>query len=92
LLQALAPAATEYLAAKGFDPVFGGRPVKRVIQRELETPLARAILRGDFQVWQLVDYGSILVGNPFQQPLFMATATIQALMISGSNSRIPNMP
>jgi hypothetical protein len=48
--QALAPSATEYLAAKGFDPVFGGRPVKRVIQRELETPLARAILRGDFQV------------------------------------------
>jgi hypothetical protein len=37
------------LAAKGFDPVFGARPVKRVIQRELETVLARSILKGDFQ-------------------------------------------
>lgn len=42
------PKAMAYLAAKGFDPVFGGRPVKRVIQRELETPLARALLRQDF--------------------------------------------
>lgn len=35
---------------KGFDPVFGARPVKRAIQRELETPLAQALLRGEFQV------------------------------------------
>lgn len=42
--------ALDYLAAKGFDPVFGGRPVRRLIQRELETPLARALLRGDFGV------------------------------------------
>ncbi|KAL6756139.1 P-loop containing nucleoside triphosphate hydrolase protein [Haematococcus lacustris] len=45
---ALTSSALAYLATKGFDPVFGGRPVKRVIQRELETPLARAILRCDF--------------------------------------------
>jgi ATP-dependent Clp protease ATP-binding subunit ClpB len=40
----------DYLASKGFDPVFGARPVKRVIQRELETTLARALLKGEFQV------------------------------------------
>ena len=44
----------EYLAAKGFDPVFGARPVKRVIQRELETTLARALLKGEFQVGERV--------------------------------------
>lgn len=39
-----------YLAAVGYDPVYGARPVKRAIQRELETPLAQAMLRGQFEV------------------------------------------
>ena len=34
--------------AKGYDPVYGARPVKRAVQRELETALAKALLRGDF--------------------------------------------
>ncbi len=37
-------AAVAWLAKTGFDPVYGARPVKRVIQRELETPLARKII------------------------------------------------
>ena len=41
-------AAVDHLAALGFDPVFGARPVKRAVQRELETGLAKALLRGDF--------------------------------------------
>ncbi|GLC51737.1 hypothetical protein PLESTB_000542600 [Pleodorina starrii] len=45
----LADSAMDYLAAKGFDPIFGARPVKRAIQRELETSLAQALLRGDFE-------------------------------------------
>lgn len=36
------------MQAKGFDPVYGARPVKRAVQRELETSLAKALLRGDF--------------------------------------------
>jgi ATP-dependent Clp protease ATP-binding subunit ClpB len=32
---------------KGYDPMYGARPVKRVVQQELETGLAKAILRGD---------------------------------------------
>ena len=32
--------AEEYLAEKGYDPVYGARPLKRTIQKELETPLA----------------------------------------------------
>ena len=39
-------AAIEWLAEKGFDPVYGARPVKRAIQRELETPIARKIVSG----------------------------------------------
>jgi len=40
--------ALDFLAEVGYDPVFGARPLKRAIQRELETQIAKAILRGDF--------------------------------------------
>ncbi|MBI5930725.1 MAG: ATP-dependent chaperone ClpB [Chloroflexi bacterium] len=43
---ALSENAKEYLAEIGYDPVFGARPLKRVIQREIQDPLARAILEG----------------------------------------------
>jgi ATP-dependent Clp protease ATP-binding subunit ClpB len=44
----LTESALDYLADVGFDPVYGARPLKRTIQRELETNVAKAILRGDF--------------------------------------------
>ncbi|WP_017716176.1 ATP-dependent chaperone ClpB [Kamptonema formosum] len=44
----LADAALDFLAEIGYDPVFGARPLKRAIQRELETQIAKAILRGEF--------------------------------------------
>jgi ATP-dependent Clp protease ATP-binding subunit ClpB len=44
----LADAALDFLAEVGYDPVFGARPLKRAIQRELETQIAKAILRGEF--------------------------------------------
>ena len=48
--QELRKSAISHLAATGFDPVFGARPVKRVIQREIETPLARSLLKAEFEV------------------------------------------
>ena len=45
----LSPEAKRFLAQRGYDPVFGARPLKRVIQRELETPLAKRILAGEVQ-------------------------------------------
>jgi ATP-dependent Clp protease ATP-binding subunit ClpB len=41
-------AALKELAAAGFDPVYGARPLKRAIQQRLENPLAKAILEGQF--------------------------------------------
>src|SRR3954470_12570626 len=41
--------AKEYIAESGFDPVYGARPLKRFIQRKLETKLARAIIAGDIR-------------------------------------------
>jgi ATP-dependent Clp protease ATP-binding subunit ClpB len=42
------PEAKELLAAQGYDPVYGARPLKRVIQRELQNPLALELLDGRF--------------------------------------------
>ena len=42
----LSDAAKEYLALRGYDPVYGARPLKRTIQRDLQDPLARHLLEG----------------------------------------------
>jgi len=44
----LSDTALDFVAEVGYDPVFGARPLKRAIQRELETPIAKEILRGKF--------------------------------------------
>jgi ATP-dependent Clp protease ATP-binding subunit ClpB len=41
-------AALDWLAGVGYDPVYGARPLKRAVQRELETPIAKGILAGSF--------------------------------------------
>ncbi len=43
----LTPAARKYIAEEGYSPKFGARPLKRVIQREIENPLSEMILRGE---------------------------------------------
>jgi len=51
-------AAKRHLVKTGYDPVYGARPLKRAIQKELETPLGRKILAGDVRDGQkvVVDY------------------------------------
>jgi ATP-dependent Clp protease ATP-binding subunit ClpB len=39
--------AKDHLAERGYDPVYGARPLKRVIQNEVETPLARKLIAGN---------------------------------------------
>ena len=39
--------AKAWVAEKGYDPVFGARPLKRFLQRHLETQLARALIAGE---------------------------------------------
>jgi ATP-dependent Clp protease ATP-binding subunit ClpB len=45
----LSDAAKAWLANAGYDPVYGARPLKRTIQRQLQDPLARMILEGRIQ-------------------------------------------
>jgi ATP-dependent Clp protease ATP-binding subunit ClpB len=42
----LSPAAVADLAARGYVPVYGARPLKRLLQQEIETPLSRLIIQG----------------------------------------------
>jgi ATP-dependent Clp protease ATP-binding subunit ClpB len=50
----LTPEAATHLAREGYDPVYGARPLKRAIQKELETPIGRRLLRGEIRDGQKV--------------------------------------
>src|SRR5262245_26647093 len=61
----LTPEARVWLAAKGYDPVFGARPLARVIQREVRDPLTDEILFG-----RLEHGGTVTIGAPDDQLTF----------------------
>ena len=44
----LSEEALDFLAEVGYDPVYGARPLRRAVQRYLETPIAKSLLRGEF--------------------------------------------
>jgi len=50
----LSEEARRHLVRSGYDANFGARPLKRAIQREIETPLARLLLRGEVRDHQTV--------------------------------------
>ena len=62
-------AALDWLAAQGYDPQFGARPLKRVIQNKVQNPLAEALLNGKFddgdEITGLLDKGTneIILGE-----------------------------
>jgi len=53
----LTPEAKTHLVKAGYDPVYGARPLKRAIQKEVETPLGRKILAGEVRDGQKVVVG-----------------------------------
>jgi ATP-dependent Clp protease ATP-binding subunit ClpB len=66
----LTPEAMEFLSNAGFDPAFGARPLKRAIQRELETPLAKRLLGGE-----ILDGRRIYVDAPVEGGGLVFTTT-----------------
>ena len=64
----LTPAALDLIANEGYDPVFGARPLKRVIQRRIQDPLAMAVLDGKFREGDTVlvdgEKGELLLRKP----------------------------
>lgn len=70
LFMEMTPAAKLALANEGYDPQFGARPLKRVIQQRIENQIASRILAGEFQPGDviLVDYeGKSFVFNKAEQ-------------------------
>ena len=49
--------ATDWLANEGYDPIYGARPLKRVIQRSIQNPLATKLLAGEFGNGETVHVG-----------------------------------
>jgi len=68
---ALEPSATHWLGDKGYDPVYGARPLKRVIQKSLVDPIARKLLAGE------LDDGSIVSVRGEGDHLAIGRATLQ---------------
>ncbi len=62
----LSDRAKDYLAEKGFDPVFGARPLKRVIQREITNKLAEEVLSGWIKPGQRIEIDSSADGLIFE--------------------------
>ena len=46
---AVTPEALRSLGRRGYDPTYGARPLKRLIQQEIETPLARQLVKGELR-------------------------------------------
>jgi ATP-dependent Clp protease ATP-binding subunit ClpC len=51
----LTPAAKELLVQEGYNPVYGARPLRRTVQRMVETPLSRALLKGEFAEGNVIE-------------------------------------
>jgi ATP-dependent Clp protease ATP-binding subunit ClpB len=64
--------ALGHIVEVGYDPLYGARPLKRAIQRELETPIAKGILRGDFKEGETISVALV------EDRLIFATQTPQA--------------
>ena len=64
----------DFLSESGFDPVYGARPLKRAIQKELETALARAVLSGEIKDGQHVN-ASVVNGKISFDLKSLATST-----------------
>ena len=55
----LTPAARDWLATRGYDPVYGARPLKRLIQKEVLDPLAMRLLNGQLHEDEVVTVDAI---------------------------------
>ena len=60
------PEARTWLAARGYDPVYGARPLRRLMQREIDDRLARAILSGEVHDGQAVRVSLAADGNALE--------------------------
>ena len=68
----VADRAKDLLIEEGYDPVYGARPLKRTIQREILDPLAMRVLQGDF-----VEGDVVRIDAPAGEIVFDKVASLQ---------------
>jgi ATP-dependent Clp protease ATP-binding subunit ClpB len=74
----LSDAAKTHLVKAGYDPVYGARPLKRAIQRELETPLGRKLLAGEIKDGDTVE----VAFDDVRGDLTFASRSVQELPVA----------
>jgi ATP-dependent Clp protease ATP-binding subunit ClpB len=53
----ISPEAKKILAERGYDPVYGARPLKRTLQKDVQNPLAKMLLEGKFKANDTIHVG-----------------------------------
>jgi ATP-dependent Clp protease ATP-binding subunit ClpA len=76
----LTPAARQVIVREGTDPAYGARPLKRTIQRLVENPLARALLKGEFSPGDTIKIDA----DPVSRTLVFSTARSTVVADSGA--------
>ncbi|WP_017715138.1 ATP-dependent chaperone ClpB [Kamptonema formosum] len=79
----LMPAALDYIAEVGYDPVYGARPLKRAIQREIENPLATMLLEQTFVAGDKVAIDRAEKGLSFRNKLLPVSETVAPVGVAG---------
>jgi ATP-dependent Clp protease ATP-binding subunit ClpB len=82
----ISDSAIEFLGNLGYDPNYGARPVKRVLQQYVENELAKGILRGDFK-----DEDEILIDTEVTVPS-NGQLPIQKLVFRKLNPKLLDKP
>jgi len=84
----LTDAARQWLAKEGYDPQFGARPLRRTLQRRVESPLSIALLKGEFKIGDTVQVDVGEEGITFGKVARVSTTpTEMAGAASGMNPR-----
>ena len=79
----LTDAARNWLAKVGYDPQYGARPLKRVIQRSIETPLSMKLLAGEFKS------GDVIIVDANEQSLtFAKKEPLTTMARAGANREV----
>ena len=51
--------AKEFLVSEGYNPIYGARPLRRTVQRLIETPLSRMLLKGEFRPGDQIEIDAV---------------------------------
>ena len=68
----LTDAARRALAAKGYNPEYGARPLRRTLQRAIESPLSKRLLQGEFGTGDLIIIDAEIEGDPSDKEVLKA--------------------